>query len=145
MIKLPKVPKIDKLRSFLKLPKKEIKKKILLVEDDAMLAALLAKQLKKEGFEVVEVLNGLDVLETAKTFNPDLVLLDLILPGLDGFEVLRQIKGDDDLASVPVIVLSNLDKESDVKSTIALGADEHLVKVKTKLVDVVETVKRNLK
>ena len=120
------------------------KNKVLLVEDDALLITLLEKQLKKAEFVVEKVMNGLEVIESAKKFKPNLILLDLILPGIDGFEILRELKVDSDLAPIPVIVLSNLDKEGDVKSTIALGAKEHIVKVKTKLVDIVEAVKRNI-
>lgn len=124
---------------------KRNKKKILLVEDDALLASLLEEQLKEADFTVEKVTNGLDVLATAHKFKPNLILLDLILPGLDGFEVLRELKEDTELSTVPVVVLSNLDKEGDVKSTIALGAKEHIVKVKTKLGDVIDAVKRNIK
>lgn len=123
---------------------KEPKKKILIVEDDAMLVDLLYKYLKKADFEVEKVLDGLEVLEKAKEFIPDLILLDLILPGLDGFAVLKSLKEDDHLSSIPVVVLSNLDKEEDIKSTIALGAQEHIVKVQAKLDDIVSIVKRNL-
>ncbi|KKQ40558.1 MAG: Two component transcriptional regulator, winged helix family [Candidatus Magasanikbacteria bacterium GW2011_GWA2_37_8] len=124
---------------------KSNKKKVLLVEDDALLVTVLEKQLKEEGYIAEKVGNGLEVITTAHKFKPNLILLDLVLPGLDGFEILRQLKEDDELSTVPVVVLSNLDKEGDVKSTIALGAKEHIVKVKTKLGDVIGAVKRNIK
>ena len=124
---------------------KSNKKKVLLVEDDALLVTVLEKQLKEEGYIAEKVGNGLEVITTAHKFKPNFILLDLVLPGLDGFEILRQLKEDDELSTVPVVVLSNLDKEGDVKSTIALGAKEHIVKVKTKLGDVIGAVKRNIK
>lgn len=133
----------EKSSTLSKLTANKGKKKVLVVEDDAMLVGLLEKQLKKNGFVVEKVLDGLGVLEIAKKFAPDIILLDLVLPGLDGFGVLKELKEDDELTSVPVVVLSNLDKEQDVKSTIALGAREHLVKVNIKLQDIVEVVKRN--
>ena len=123
---------------------KNKKNKILLVEDDALLLNLLAKQLKKSGFNVEKVTNGLEVIPMAKSFRPDLILLDLILPGLDGFEILRNLREDNKLSDIPIVVLSNLDKEEDVKSTIALGAREHVVKVGVKLEDIIGIVKRNI-
>jgi len=83
-------------------------KKILIVEDDKFLRELIVKKLSSEGYEVPEAVNGEEGVKKIEEEKPDLVLLDLILPGMDGFEVLTQIKKNSELAQIPVIILSNL-------------------------------------
>jgi two-component system phosphate regulon response regulator PhoB len=124
--------------------KKKGKGIILLVEDDALLLEVLKLQIESEGFQVKTAVNGLDVLELARKFVPNLILLDLIIPGIDGFAVLKELKADEKLVKIPVIVLSNLDKESDIKSTIALGAVEHIVKADVKVEYILKVIKRNI-
>jgi len=124
--------------------KKKEKKVILLVEDDALLLEVLQTQIENEGYKVFTVTNGLDVATSVRRHLPNLIVLDLIIPGIDGFAVLKELKGDDKLAKIPVVVLSNLDKESDIKSTIALGAKEHIVKADVKIEDILRVIKRNL-
>ena len=126
------------------LKKKDQKKLILLVEDDALLLEVLKLQIESEGFQVKTAVNGLEVLELARKFVPNLILLDLIIPGIDGFAVLRELKGDAKLAKIPVVVLSNLDKEGDIKSTIALGAVEHIIKADVKVQEIIKVIKRNI-
>ena len=82
------------------LKKKDQKKLILLVEDDALLLEVLKLQIESEGFQVKTAVNGLEVLELARKFVPNLILLDLIIPGIDGFAVLRELKGDAKLAKI---------------------------------------------
>lgn len=102
--------------------------KILIVEDDKFLRDLIVQKLKREGFATSEAVDGEEGLKIAKDKRPDIILLDLILPGLDGFEVLRQIKSDNSTASIPVIVLSNLGQKEDMDRAIAGGAEAFMVK-----------------
>lgn len=124
--------------------KKKGNETILLVEDDALLLEVLKIQIESEGFQVKTAMNGLEVLELAKKYVPNLILLDLIIPGIDGFAVLRELKADPKLAKIPVVVLSNLDNESDIKSTIALGAVEHVIKANVKVQEIIKVIKRNI-
>lgn len=108
--------------------KKEIKTKILVVEDDKFLRNLLVRKLEEDNFNVLTSIDGNEALEKIKKETPDLILLDLILPGLNGFEILRQIKQDSNLNKIPVIILSNLGQQEEVKKGIQLGAVDYLVK-----------------
>ncbi|NCN07572.1 response regulator [Candidatus Falkowbacteria bacterium] len=120
-------------------------KKILLVEDDALLAKALMDLLIREDFDVANANNGLQVYDLASKFQPHLILLDLILPGLDGFEVLRQLKDDDKLKTVPVFIISNLDSISEVKSAKALGAEDYFIKANTDMFKIIKAVKARVK
>lgn len=102
--------------------------KIVIVEDDKFLRELIVQKVRKEGYEVVEAINGKEGVAKAKAEKPDLVLLDLILPGIDGFEVLRQIKEDAETSAIPVVILSNLGQKDDVERGMKLGASDYLVK-----------------
>jgi DNA-binding response OmpR family regulator len=111
-----------------KMPPEEKKIRILWVEDDKLIGSILFRKLSASGFEVNQVKNGEDGLKQLETFVPDLIMVDLILPGMSGFDFLQAINGNPKLASVPRIVLSNLSKVSDVEKTKALGAKKFLVK-----------------
>jgi DNA-binding response OmpR family regulator len=102
--------------------------KILIVEDDKFLRELISQKILKEGYQAVEAINGEEGVSKAKEEKPDLMLLDLILPGIDGFEVLRQVKESADTASIPVIILSNLGQKDDVERGMKLGAADYLIK-----------------
>ncbi|OHA66715.1 MAG: hypothetical protein A3C82_00635 [Candidatus Wildermuthbacteria bacterium RIFCSPHIGHO2_02_FULL_47_12] len=102
--------------------------KILIVEDDKFLRELITQKVAKEGYQAVEAINGEEGIAMAKEEKPDLILLDLILPGIDGFEVLRQIKGSADTSGIPVIILSNLGQKDDVERGMKLGAADYLIK-----------------
>ena len=102
--------------------------KIVIVEDDKFLRELITQKVQKEGYQVVEATNGEEGVAKTKAEKPDLVLLDLILPGIDGFEVLRQIKEDSEISGIPVVILSNLGQKDDVERGIQLGAADYLVK-----------------
>ena len=120
------------------------KKKILVIEDDSLLANILINSIVREGFEAFNVLDGLQAIDTAKKLQPDLILLDLILPGLDGFEVLRQLKADNSLKKVPVFIITNLDSISDVRSAKVLGAEEYFIKANTNVKNIVKAVSNRL-
>jgi DNA-binding response OmpR family regulator len=125
--------------------KKESTKRVLVVEDDAMLSMVLAESLKAEKFKVEVVADGSLVFDEVIKFSPNLILLDLIIPGIDGFSVLKQLKDDAKTANIPVVVVSNLDQASDVKSVKALGADQYFLKATTKIEVIIEYVKDRLK
>lgn len=117
---------------------------MLIVEDDALLADVLLKGIIAGGFDALNIGNGLVALETVKKYQPHIILLDLILPGLDGFEILKQIKNDDQTAAIPVFVVSNLDSASDVKSAIALGAEHYFLKAESRIDQIIKAVKKRI-
>lgn len=101
---------------------------ILLVEDDGFLASIYAQKLEVEGFDVSLATNGADGLKLAKKDVPVLVLLDLIMPKMNGFQVLEQLKQEAETKNVPVLVLSNLGQKEDVERCMALGAAGYIIK-----------------
>ena len=103
-------------------------KKILIVEDDKFLRELIVRKISNEGYDVLEAVDGEQGLLQIKEGHPDLVLLDLILPGIDGFEVLTQKREDPFMAAIPVIVLSNLGQKEEIKKGLDLGADGFMIK-----------------
>jgi len=102
--------------------------KILVIEDDKFLRELMTEELKREGFFVVSVIDGEEGLEKIPQEIPDLVLLDLILPGIDGFEVLKRIKENPSISKIPVIILSNLGQKDNIDKGMNLGATDYLIK-----------------
>ena len=120
-------------------------KKILIVEDDKFLRELISRKLTDEGFEIIEAVDGEDGIKKIKETNPDMVLLDLILPSIDGFEVLSRVKGDASLASIPIIILSNLGQKEEVDKGLDLGAVDYLIKAHFTPGEIVEKIKNILK
>ncbi|MCL5733947.1 MAG: response regulator [Patescibacteria group bacterium] len=118
--------------------------KILIVEDEEILSKVLEEKFKKENFNVSVAVDGEGVMPLAKKDNPDLILLDLILPKKSGFEVLGELKADLELKMIPVIVLSNLGQDEEIKNALSLGAVDYLVKTEHPINEVVEKVKQNL-
>ena len=117
--------------------------KILLVEDDPFLSTLLKNRLEKEKFEVVVAHNGPEALTLLREHKPELILLDLILPGKSGFEVLEEVRSDPQLkdkASIPVIIISNLGQESDIERGRELGAVDYFVKARISIDDLIKKV-----
>jgi len=102
--------------------------KILIIEDDKFLRELITRKLQSEKFEITSAIDGESGLELVEKERPDLVLLDLILPGINGFEVLGKIKENEAIASIPVIILSNLGQKDDIEKGMGLGAVDYLVK-----------------
>lgn len=115
--------------------------KIVIVEDEEALARVLKEKFETEEFEVELAMDGKVALPIIKKFRPDLVLLDLMLPKRDGIDVLKDIKSDRDLENLPVIVLSNLDGDEDIKQAIGLGAKDYFVKSQHPIKEVVEKVR----
>lgn len=116
-------------------------KKILIIEDDKFLRELIAQKLFKEGFEAAEAIDGEEGIKKIKSENPDLILLDLILPGIDGFEVLSRMREDSILASIPVIILSNLGQKEDVEKGLKLGAVDYLIKAHFTPGEIIDKIK----
>ena len=116
-------------------------KKILFIEDEKSFQEILGQALKQQGFEVKEALNGQDGLDLVAKFDPDLILLDLILPKLNGFEVLEKIKGNEATKNIPVIILTNLENSEDIQRVLELGAFDYLVKSNYSLNEIINKVK----
>ncbi len=103
-------------------------KKILSIEDDAFLSSLVASKLIETGFSVLTANNGKDALAKVASEHPDLILLDIMLPDMGGFEILEKLKGDPATKSIPVIILSNLGGRDEIEKGIKMGASSYLVK-----------------
>ena len=119
-------------------------KKILFIEDEFSLQKSVGEFLKREGYEVVHALDGEIGLNIAKTEEPDLILLDIILPKKDGFEVLEELKKDRKTEKIPIIVLTNLENPKDIEKSLSLGATTYLVKSDYELKDIAEKVKQHI-
>lgn len=119
-------------------------KKILFIEDESALQKTIGDVLGQEGYEVISALDGEIGLRLAKSKKPDLILLDLILPKRNGFDVLGQLKKDAETRNIPVIVLTNLEGVKDVDKALKLGATTYLVKAQYSLEDVVGKVRKAL-
>ncbi len=115
--------------------------KILLVEDDTFLAGMYVTKLELENFEVVLADNGEKGLDQARATNPDIILLDVILPKMSGFDVLKNLKDDEKTKDIPVIMLTNLGQPEDVQKGLDLGAKDYLVKAHFMPAEVVQKVK----
>ena len=120
-------------------------KKILIIEDDKFLRELIARKLTNEDYEVSEAVDGEEGLKKIKDEKPDLILLDLILPGIDGFEVLAKMKEDQSLSQIPVVILSNLGQRDEVEKGLNLGAVDFLIKAHFTPGEVIERIKYILK
>jgi two-component system alkaline phosphatase synthesis response regulator PhoP len=101
---------------------------IVIVEDEADIAEVIEYSLSREGFETSSALNGQDGLELAQSVKPDLVLLDLMLPGLDGIEICRELKSDANTRSIPIIMVTAKGDESDIVLGLSMGADDYVTK-----------------
>jgi len=119
-------------------------KKILLVEDDDSLANVYTSRLEVEGFEVRRVPNGEDALASAVEFKPDLILLDVMMPKVSGFDVLDILRNTPETANVKIVMLTALSQESDKARADQLGADDYLVKSQVVIADVVERIKHHV-
>ena len=117
---------------------------ILIVEDDTFLAGIYANKFEREGFKVFLATDGDVGLKTAKKEMPDIMLLDILLPKLDGFEVLEKVKADPVTRVIPVILLTNLGQKEDVDKGLKLGAADYLIKAHFMPAETVEKVKKVL-
>lgn len=114
--------------------------KILLVEDDEMLHGMYTQKFKNQGYEVVSAFNGAEGVELSQKEKPDLILLDVIMPKMDGFVALKKIRKNEITAGIPVILLTNLGQEEDVKKGKELGANDYFIKANHTPQEVVDKV-----
>jgi len=119
-------------------------KKILFIEDESVLQKTLEKTLTEEGYNMISALDGETGIGLARSQKPDLILLDLVLPKVNGFEVLKSLKKDPGTKKIPVIILTNLERMSDIDKALELGATTYLVKVDYSLDEVMEKIKKTL-
>lgn len=120
-------------------------KQILLVEDDPFLADIYTTKLKEAGFSVEVAGEGDGVIPKIREKRPDLLLLDIVLPHLDGWEIIKQIKGSEDLKNLKVIILSSLGQKNEVEKGMKLGAVKYLIKDHYTPKEIVEEIKKILK
>lgn len=120
------------------------KKKILVVEDDKFLRDLMVKKLGEQGFTVLEATDGQAGFKKVNEEKPDLVLLDLVLPGEDGFSVLEKLKGNSLLKDIPVIILSNLGQREDIERGLRLGAADFMIKAHFTPNEIISKIKTKL-
>ena len=117
-------------------------KKVLLADDDIFYAKIMRRHIVNAGYDVVIAINGKEAVESVRKDKPDLAILDIMLPQLDGFSVLCQIKQmGGDTAKIPVFMISNLAQETDKKKGMELGANEYIVKSDLTLKDIVDKIK----
>ena len=120
------------------------KKRILLVEDDPFLSEIYVTKFEESGFAVAVLKNGVLGIEKIKEQKPDIILLDIVMPKIDGFEFLQMIKDDTATKNVPVVILSNLAEQENVEKGFALGATAYLVKAHYTPTEVVAKVREIL-
>lgn len=118
--------------------------KILIIEDDQFLRDLMSQKLLKEGFKIVGAIDGEEGLKKAAEEKVDLILLDLILPGMDGFEILSKLKQKAETNKIPVIILSNLGQKDDVAKAKDLGAADYMIKAHFTPGEIIDKVKQIL-
>jgi DNA-binding response OmpR family regulator len=120
--------------------------KVMIVEDDSFLRDLCVKELSKKGFTVYEAVDGEKALNLLEKVRPDIILLDIILPAVDGFDVLEKIKSNEDesVKNIPVLMLSNLGEKDDIKKAKDLGATDYLVKAHFTTKEITSKIKETL-
>lgn len=116
-------------------------KKILIIEDDTFLQGLAANKLQSEGFEVNSASNGNEALTSLSQENYDVIILDLMLPDISGFDILKQIRAREINNKVPILIFSNLSDDKDIKQGLDYGATDFLVKANFTLDELAEKVK----
>jgi len=121
------------------------KPRVLVVEDDSFLAGMYLTKFGIEGFTVELASDGKEGVKKAKEWKPDIILLDVVLPIMDGFTALEAVRNDPDTQGIPVILLTNLGQKSDVEKGMKLGASDYLIKAHFMPSEVIEKVKHLLK
>lgn len=115
-------------------------KKILIIEDDSFMQTMASKRLKGIGYEVESAINAEEAFKILEQGNPSLILLDLLLPGVDGFEILAKIRGNEKTKSIAVLVFSNLSEEADIKRCKDLGVSGFIVKSTVTINELIEKI-----
>ena len=117
-------------------------KTILVVEDDDFLSSVITGELASAGYQVFSAVDGMQGVETARAKQPDLILMDILMPKMNGYEATALLKSGDDTKHIPVVILSNLGQPEEVEQARAAGAEDFLVKVNYTPKDIIEKVKR---
>lgn len=117
------------------------KQKVLIIEDEEILLTALKEELSGGGYETEGAVDGIEGLDKVKTFKPDLILLDLLMPKMDGMEVLQKLKAGAETRNIPVVILTNLSDYEKISEALSLGAMDYLVKANYKLEDLLDKVK----
>jgi len=120
-------------------------KKILIVEDDQALAGALTAKFTGEGFLTFRAANGKEGLIAAKKERPDLILLDIVMPIMDGLTMFKKMKDDSSLVEIPIILLTNLKDSDTISRALAMGLNDYLIKTDWKLEDIVKLVRQKIK
>jgi DNA-binding response OmpR family regulator len=115
--------------------------KILVVEDEEILLTALSEELKQEGFDVAGAKDGVEGVEKASSEKPDMILMDLVMPRLDGIGALKQIKENPETKDIPVVILTNLSDYDKISDALSLGAMDYLVKANYRLEELVNKIK----
>ena len=120
------------------------KKRILIAEDDSFISEIYKINLENAGFEIIIAESGHEAVNIPKETKPNLILLDLLLPGLNGFEILEKLKKNPETSNIPVIILSNLSQKEDIEKAKSLGAIDYIVKSETSSKEIVRKLKEIL-
>ena len=121
-----------------------IKKKILIVEDEEMLYNLLERKLSREGYSIEVAVDGEEGLEKMRVNKPDLILLDIVMPKKDGFEVMAEMQKDGNLKDIPIVIISNSGQPVELDKAKKLGANDWLIKTEFDPQEVIEKVKKQI-
>ncbi len=120
-------------------------KVILLVDDDLTLREMYEERFKAEGFKIIQASNGEEAIKKAKETKPNIILLDIMMPKINGFDVLKEIKADSELKNIPVIILTALIQDVDKLQGQKLGAADYIVKSETMPGEVIAKIKNAMK
>lgn len=123
---------------------KKEKKFILVVEDDIYYSDLYREKISQSGYDVETALNGAEGMKIARNRKPDLIILDILMPKVDGFDFLREIKADKDLKNVKILVMTNLGQDNDKKQALELGANDYFVKSDLSINKLMDKINENL-
>lgn len=127
------------------MPARKKKKIILIIEDEQTLLKAMSMKLMDRSYKVISAIDGKSGLQLAKSGQPDLILLDILLPVMDGFEVLKELKKDKKTKNIPVLILSNLGQREEIKKGKKLGAVDYLVKADFKLEEILDKIDNIIK
>ncbi|MBP7822390.1 MAG: response regulator [Candidatus Moranbacteria bacterium] len=119
-------------------------KYVLIIEDDSFYSNVYKTKIEKEGLSAVLASDGEEALKIAMEKKPALVILDLVMPGKDGFQTLTEMSSDPNLKDIPVVVLSNLSQEEDIKYVMDLGAKEYIIKANIPINELIQKIKKYL-
>ncbi len=119
--------------------------KVLVVEDEAFLSSLIKEALTRAGFSVDLAIDGDTAFNLLSQTMPDIILLDLILPGISGFDILKKLKEDEQTKAIPVIIISNLGSTDEIQKGLDAGADAYLIKAQVLPVDIINKIHEILK